>query len=478
MGTWRVLPVFSVCAVLLALHQVSGQIIAPDVLKPELVDPTWSQIDTANILLAVQISSQVRRIFLFGVASYDALAVYSKTRDGFLVGGSLRRPAKERTAANKRLAVAYATYRILVATYGAKAKVPFDNAFAALNLNPNDTSTDPKTGIGMGNIIGNAMIKAYTYDKWNQFGNYTAKYNGRPGADWTGYKPKNTAYELKYPGRWQPLEYTVDEEYSVVQSFSGVHWAEYPTVTGYHPSEFKVPYPAASLNVKSAAYKKQADRILAFSAGLNDTTKMYAEAVDTFFGDRGATFLANKYGWNFEKQILWNFVFTMCVQEASIVYIWWKRYYDTVRPVSVIRMSGLYDTVTAWGGPGKGTVTMKASEFRQYNSGTDASPEYPSGACALANTYVQVATGLLGTEDFGWSPIAPPGVSMVEPGTPKEAVQFSFPKFTDFGKAVIVGRETGGVHFQLGALEGANLGDKVGKALYKKLASLFKTEGF
>src|SRR5258705_10801855 len=48
-------------------------------------------------------------------AMYDAWAAYDEKAVGTRLGAALRRPAAERTLANKGKAIAYATYRALVA---------------------------------------------------------------------------------------------------------------------------------------------------------------------------------------------------------------------------------------------------------------------------------------------------------------------------------------------------------------------------
>src|SRR5687768_16678400 len=58
-------------------------------------------------------------------AMYDAWAAYDDKALGTRFGGSLRRPAAERTGKNKEIAIAYATYRALADVY------PEDKAWLA-----------------------------------------------------------------------------------------------------------------------------------------------------------------------------------------------------------------------------------------------------------------------------------------------------------------------------------------------------------
>src|SRR5207253_2000742 len=55
-----------------------------------------------------------RMLAIVVTAMYDAWAAYDDKAIGTRLGGKLRRPAGERTEANKRKAIAYATYRALL----------------------------------------------------------------------------------------------------------------------------------------------------------------------------------------------------------------------------------------------------------------------------------------------------------------------------------------------------------------------------
>src|SRR5438128_2500772 len=78
-------------------------------------------------------------------------------------------------------------------------------AAPAAAFDPDDDSTDLTTPEGVGNVAGAAVVEARTHDGMNQLGNG----NGRTTVlaryeDTTGYRPKNSAYELEDPSHWQP----------------------------------------------------------------------------------------------------------------------------------------------------------------------------------------------------------------------------------------------------------------------------------
>src|SRR5215204_3133978 len=55
-----------------------------------------------------------RMLMIITNAMYDAWAAYDEKAVGTRLGGKLRRPKSEHTEANKRIAIAYATYRAML----------------------------------------------------------------------------------------------------------------------------------------------------------------------------------------------------------------------------------------------------------------------------------------------------------------------------------------------------------------------------
>lgn len=117
-------------------------------------------------------------------AKDGAWAAYDEKAVGTEYGGSLRRPLAERTDANKKAAVSFAAYRVLVNLFPS-----FVGAFAErmtrLGNDPADLSTSLNTAAGIGNVAAAAVIVARHHDGSNQLGDL------HPGAytDYTGFKP-------------------------------------------------------------------------------------------------------------------------------------------------------------------------------------------------------------------------------------------------------------------------------------------------
>jgi hypothetical protein len=101
---------------------------------------------------------------------YDAWAAYDDRAVGTLLAGALRRPAAERTEANKQKAVSYAAYRALSDLFPNEVNSVYKPLMKQLGYDPNDNSTDIETPAGIGNVACAAVLEFRHHDKSNQFG--------------------------------------------------------------------------------------------------------------------------------------------------------------------------------------------------------------------------------------------------------------------------------------------------------------------
>jgi hypothetical protein len=82
-----------------------------------------------------------RMLAIIVTAMYDAWAAYDDKAVGTRLGDKLRRPKNERTEQNKRVAIAYATYRAMLDVF-AEDKVWLDEQMRKRGYEPNDNTTD------------------------------------------------------------------------------------------------------------------------------------------------------------------------------------------------------------------------------------------------------------------------------------------------------------------------------------------------
>ena len=156
-----------------------------------------------------------RALAIAHTSMFDAWAAYDAVAVGTRLGGTLRRPAAERTLPNKERAVSYAAYRALVDLFPSQTPA-FDALMANLGYAPNDFSTDVTTAVGIGNVAAAAVIAFRHHDGSNQLGDL------HPGSysDYNAYAPVNTPDHINDPNRWQPLRVSDGHGGTVIQTFT------------------------------------------------------------------------------------------------------------------------------------------------------------------------------------------------------------------------------------------------------------------
>jgi hypothetical protein len=150
---------------------------------------------------------------LFTPACTRAWAAYDERAMGTQLVGALRRPASERTLANKGKAVSYAAYRALTDMLPGDKESLYLPLMRKLGLDPDDQFTDIETPVGIGNVACAAILEFRHHDKANQLGDLA-----KGGySDWSGYRPVNSTGTVPAraliakplnPEHWQPPTYT------------------------------------------------------------------------------------------------------------------------------------------------------------------------------------------------------------------------------------------------------------------------------
>ena len=299
-------------------------------------------------------------------------------------------------------------------------------------------------------------------------------YNREPYADYTGFEPVNTAYELRDPSKWQPRIVANGNGSFRVQQFVT---PQYRLVTPYsfnNPNQFNTPKPFAS-DPKGPhgyqAYKDQADEVLQASANLTDYQKLSAELFNNKIRALGfsTVFVALSRGLSLQEFIELDFVTNVAAFDAGIVSWNEKAKWNSVRPFSAIRHIYGDRPVTAWGGPGKGTVTdLPAVQWKEYLNLPDH-PEYPSVSTAMCEAQAQAARRFLGSDLLNWSVPAPQGSSIFEPGiTPKQDITLGpWATWTEFANECGISRLWGGLHFRAAIEASRQFGPQVGEQAYQ-----------
>ncbi len=420
------------------------QVIIPNVIPVVRQDVSPGAGDATLVL-------RTTTVLLTGM--FDALAPYHPSAVG-IYSRLGRRPAGESaTNRNKNIAVVYASYRVLSSLYPRRVQT-WRAMVESAGLDPDNDSQDLTTPEGIGNVAGLTVMAYRERDGMNQLGDEGGRdFNGQPYADYTGYEPFNTAYQLRDPSRWQPAVRTNGTGLFQVQQFVTPQLRLTKPYTYNNPNMFHVPPPIKSRPTGPNGrqmYKQQADEVLEYSANLTDRQKMTAEFFDDKFRSLGfsALFILQSRGLDLDEFVHYDLVVNIAAFDAAISTWNQKRRWDAVRPFSAIRFLYGNRTVRAWGGPGKGTVDLPADQWTSYLPVADH-PEYPSGSACFCAAHGEASRRYLGSNSFGWSVPAPAGSSWIEPGvTPATDITLGpWDTWSDFEADCGMSRVWGGVHF-------------------------------
>jgi hypothetical protein len=440
---------------------------AVELVIPNVVPVLFSNVAPGDATIVLRWTTLITNSW------FDATAPYHPTAIG-VFSNLGRRPAPESaTNANMNVALLYASYRVLN-SLAPQNKADWDNILLGVGLDPNDAHESTTDAIGIGNKAGNAIVAARENDGFNQLGYDDGRtYNPTPYADYTGYKPVNTAYKVWDPRKWQPQE--VRNRYGItgVQGFVTPQFAITEPYSYADPTAFSSPKPNKSYLVGPLGfhkYRQQADTVLTISANLTDEQKLTAELFDDKIRSLGfsAVFASFSQGLTLHEFIQYDFLTNVAAFDTGIAVWQEKTKWDAVRPFTAIRLLYGDDELTAWGGPGQGTVDdITGDEWRPYLQTADH-PEYPSGSASFCAAHAESSRLFLGSDNLGWTIPNPAGSSLVEPGvTPAAPLDLTFNTWTEFETDCGQSRIWAGVHFPDSVPAGADIGHEIAGLAYQ-----------
>lgn len=397
------------------------------------------------------------------IALVDATAPYHPTAVGVFTRFD-RRPQEEWNPTNVNTAMLYAAYHSMRGMIPHREDV-WITYLTDFGLDPSVDGMDTTTAAGIGTAAGKGAVAARLNDGMNQLGHY---------ADNTGYQPVNTAYEVVDASRWQPLLRRTGIGQYTEQTFVTPQMANTSPLTDFNPRDFRHPVPTASNPENWDEYKAQVDHILEVSANLTDEQKMMAEFFDNKIISLGYSFIGaavqNQLGPADFARV--DFLSMLAAVDSSIVTWQEKWRYDAVRPVTAIQHVYGDELVTAWGGPGMGTMEIPASQWRSYIPESDH-PEYPSASTCGCYAHGQSLRRYYGTDELNWAMPYPAGSSRIEPGiTPAEDIELHFATWTEFEEECAKSRVYAGVHFQAAVDASAEMCHAFGDLMYEYFVTL------
>lgn len=429
-----------------------------------------------------------RALAILHTCTYDAWAAYDPKAVGTELGATLRRPAAEQTEANKNVAISFAAYRALVDLFPSKQAL-FASLMSQLSLDPANTSTDPSTPAGVGNAACAAVLAKRHADGSNQLGDlHTGAYT-----DYTSYLPVNTSQQINDPNRWQPLAVPDAAGVLKTQSFLAPHWGRVQPFALLAGAELRPAPPVlffaqpkdAQERASNRRFVSQAKSVLDTSARLTDREKVIAE----YWADGPASetppghwcllaqFVSRRDGHTVDEDVKMYFALTNALLDASIAAWDAKRAYDSIRPISAIRLLFRGQQVRAWGGPGRGTQTILGENWIPYQAATFVTPPFPaytSGHSTFSAAAATVLASFTRSAYFGASVTVPAGTSVFEPGlVPAKPVTLKWRTFNDASLQAGKSRIFGGIHFERDNVVGRQMGTVIGRRAWGKAKVLF-----
>lgn len=472
------------------------------------------------------------QMFVLSSAMYDAAAVYTSTSTPYALPDVNRRPVREHNDAYRTEAVSQAAYHALVNLFP-----DFENQYGYFKLYLDSLGYPVTTALNTSaSSLGYQAAMAAIDARANDGSNSNNDFEPITSAIYPNYYvPVNSPDPISDiglfgdnfdPNHWQPLRVpngTVldDESLAIVddlnlnsygdQEFLSSHWGVVTPFALSHGAEFRpvappmfgsnAPY-VDGLNIEStndAAYRRQVEEVLAYSANLTDRHKVIAE----FWADGPRTESPPGH-WNqiahgvVERDALsliattqLFFALNGALLDAGIATWEAKRHYDYIRPASAIRWLYQDVQIQAWGGPNKNTQHILGQSWSPYQTITFVTPpfpEYVSGHSTFSRAAAEVLTRFTGSPTFydGFTQtlqdvnedgepdmfgehIARAGSFFIEDG-PVSDVVLQWGSFLEAANEAGKSRLYGGIHIQDGDLRGRDLGRKIGQRAFERAA--------
>jgi len=420
-----------------------------------------------------------RALAMVHTAMYDAWSVYNEHVVSTSTAMYIKIPDEDNCHKDNMLkAFSYAAYRVLMDLFYCalppKNKNMFRDFMCSLNYNPDDTSLDITTPQGIGNLSARLVIECRAGDYANQHGTL----NAPSWSDYTGYTPVNTWDNVKDLDHWQPLRSeNPPGEYSI-QHFLVPHWGLVKPFALSYNWEFR---PDPPYKKHMSQFKDQASETLNISAGLTDKQKAIAE----YWADGPGTytppghwceiaqFVADCKKYDNSDCIKMYFALCNALLDCSIACWECKRQYDSARPVTVIHELYRGKDIQAWGGPNKGTQTIKGENWQSYIP-TPPFAEHVSGHSTFSAAAAIILECFTGSKDFGGCTEIERGSSSIEKGiTPRQDIRLEWATFSEAAEEAGMSRLLGGIHFSKANKDGQQLGKNIGKSSWGKALHYF-----
>ncbi len=427
-----------------------------------------------------------REMVVVCTGMFDAWACYDDKAVGTRLGGKLRRPAAERTTANKERAIGMSVTRCLEDIYPEDLDWIHGEA-KKMGVDFMNKSTDPSTPEGVGNQVAAALIEYRHHDGANQLGDEKGS-NGQPYSDYTGYKPLHAPGEMQDPDHWMPISFANPKDPNGPRITPGgltPHWFKVKSIGLDSSDQFRMPGPPKA---GSEQLKRETDECIESNANLS----LYQKAVVEFMRDgprstgqsghwlRFAMDLSCRDHYDLDQDVKLFFSVAAIAFDAFIACWEEKYHFDSSRPYWYVRWYYKGQDIKGYAGPCKGVKTIKAEEWHPYSPDTFVTPPfpgYPSGHATVSGASAKILELFSGSDRFEYlakrragelteadcttyEMQAVEGVAAKDvPSTPE--MDLPLPTFSGTAEMAAESRMLGGYHIRTDNEDGLKLGRKL-----------------
>jgi len=408
------------------------------------------------------------------VSIFDAWSRYDQNAIPVYLEGVERRPTREQLLKNKEIAISYAAFGAIKEYYYADTEM-FEKFMIELGYDPNNTSLDPKTPEGIGNLAAKAVIEARKNDGSNQYGEVKGS-NGKPYFDYTNYSPINSADENTDINRWQPKYFSDGKGGAYAPGCLTPYWQLVKPIALTSADQFR---PGPPPMVGSEQLEKEVKEVIDLQANLTDADKALVE----FMRDgpksvqqaghwlKFAQDVSRRDSHTLDEDVKMYFLTEVTAMDAFIASWDSKMFYDYARPYALVHDYYQDEVIKAWGGPGKGIVEVNGKKWRPYSPDIFLCPPFPSytsGHSTISGACGEALRLFTGDDYFGEEvELIPGSLTETDSANYGEPVTIKFPTFTKAANMAGMSRVMGGYHIQADNIAGLELGRNVAAATWK-----------
>lgn len=413
-----------------------------------------------------------RYLALIFVAVFDAWSRYDEKAIPVYLQNVDRRPKEEQLLTNKEIAISYAAFRAMNEYYYSDKEL-FEDFMKKLGLDPNNESLDPNTPEGIGNLAAKAVIEARKGDGANQYGEEEGS-NGESYADYSGYKPINSADTNVDPNRWQPKYFSDGKGGKFAPGCLTPFWDKVKPIALKSGDQFR---PGPPPMIGSEQLEQEVKEVIEMQSNLTD----YQKALVEFMRDGPQSVQQAGHWLKFAQEVsvrddhtldqdVKMYFYNQVVAMDAFIASWdSKMYYDYARPHALVHQYYGNQKIKAWGGEGKGMIEMEGKHWRPYSPETFLCPPFPSyvsGHSTISGGCGEALKMWTGSDEFGSTAELVAG-ALTEPDYLGEKVTLEFPTFTETAEMAGISRVLGGYHIQADNVAGLELGRDIAKEVWK-----------